>query len=116
MNIQISFRAMDHSDSTEKYTQKALEKVKKFLGKEPSPIKIEVVLEANRVHAHHQVEIRLHSKNYHFIVKHEGADLYAEIDRVVKTLIEEIKKNKNKLLDKRKQKPEMVIPEDKDEF
>lgn len=112
MNIQISFRGMDHSDLTEQYVRKALEKAYKFLEKEPEPIKFEVILEAHRAHTHHKVEIRMHSKHNHFIVEHEGDDLYCEIDHVVKVLIEDIKKNKGKYLDRRNHKPEIVQEED----
>ncbi|MCF7899909.1 HPF/RaiA family ribosome-associated protein [Candidatus Babeliales bacterium] len=112
MNIQISFRGMDHSDLAENYVHLALEKVAKYLEKEPDPITIEVLLEAHRVHAHHKVEIRIHSKHNHFIIKHEGEDLYYEIDHVIKVLIEEIKKNKNKNIDQRNQKADLLVFDD----
>lgn len=106
MNTQITFRGMDHSDSVENYTKVALEKLYKFIEKEPEPINLEIVLEAHRQHHHHKVEIRIRSKHYHFLVEHEGPDLYTEIDYVVKHLIEEIKKEKSKALDKRNEKPD----------
>jgi len=107
MNVRISFRGMDHSDSIENYAKKELEaKVFKFLKKEPDPISLDLVLSAGKTHAHHQVELRLNSKHNHFIVKHEGADLYAEIDYVIKIMAEEIKKQKSKFLDKRDQTPD----------
>ena len=116
MNVQISFRGMDHSDSAENYVKQALEdKVFKLLEKEPEPIKFEVILEAHRAHTHHKVEIRLHSKHNHSIVEHEGDDLYCEIDHVVKVLAEDIKKNKGKYLDKRNHKSEIVEQEDTEE-
>ena len=76
-------------------------KVTKFLQKEDDLIHIDFVLDAARVHAHHKVELRLNSKHYHLIASHEGADLYQEIDHVVKTMVQEIKKQKEKHLDKR---------------
>lgn len=106
MNVQITFRGMDHSNAAEDYVKQALEKTYKFLEKEPEPIQFEVILEAHREHTHHLVEIRIHSKHNHFIVKEEGSDLYAQIDRVVKILIEEIKKQKSKYLDKRNHTPD----------
>jgi ribosomal subunit interface protein len=115
MNIQITFRGMDHSDAVENYVKIALEKVYKFIKKEPDPITFEIILEAHRQHHHHKAEIRLHSKHYRFLVEHEGPDLYTEIDYVVKHVIEEIKKEKGKALDKRNHTPE-PLREDKEEF
>ncbi len=101
MNIRIAFRNMDHSASIEAYAQKELEKIFKFLKNENDLIHLDLVLDAARVHHHHHVELRLNSKHYHLIASHEGADLYQEIDRVIKTMIQEIKKEKEKNLDKR---------------
>ena len=101
MNIKISFRNMEHSDALTTYTHEALEKIFKFIEREPEPIQIDVILEAHKQHAHHKVEIRMSSKHYHFLLAHEGADIYQQIDHVVKVLIEDIKKTKGKNLDKR---------------
>ncbi len=105
MNIRISFRNMEHSDALTQYTNEALEKVYKFIEREPEPIQIDVILEAHRQHAHHKVEIRMNSKHYHFLLAHEGPDIYLLIDHVIKILIEDIKKTKGKNLDKRYEKP-----------
>jgi len=101
MDIRIAFRHMDHSVAIENYAKKELAKVTKFLQKEDDLIHIDFVLDAARVHAHHKVELRLNSKHYHLIASHEGADLYQEIDHVVKTMVQEIKKQKEKHVDKR---------------
>ncbi len=102
MNIRIAFRNMEHSVAIENYVNKELEKVTKFLQKEDGDtINIDVVLDAKRTHHHHHVEIRLSSKHYHLIASHEGPDLYLEIDHVVKTMVSEVKKQKERNLDKR---------------
>lgn len=101
MNIRISFRNMDHSDALAQYAHDALQKVFKFIEREPEPIHIDVILEAHRQHAHHKVEIRMSSKHYHFLINQESPDLYPLIDHTVKILIEDIKKTKEKNLDKR---------------
>jgi ribosomal subunit interface protein len=102
MKVQITFRAMEHSQAVEHYVQEGLQKLYKFLQKEPDPINIEVILEAHRQHHHHKVEIRIHSKHNHAIVEHEGPDLYQAIDYVIKHLIAEVKKQKDKFVDKHK--------------
>lgn len=101
MDIRIVFRHMEHSLAIENYARAALEKVTKFLQKEDNLIRIDLVLDAAHVHAHHKVELRLNSKHYHLIATQEGADLYQEIDHVVKTMVQEIKKHKEKHIDKR---------------
>ena len=101
MNIKISFRNMEHSDALTNYTNEALEKVFKFIEREPEPIHIDVILEAHKIHAHHKVEIRMSSKHYHFLREQESPDIYQAIDYLIKVLIEDIKKTKGKNLDKR---------------
>lgn len=105
MNIKITFRNMEHSDALDTYTREGLEKIFKFIEKEPEPINIDVILEAHRQHHHHKVEIRMSSKHYHFLLAHEGPEIYKEIDHVIKVLIEDIKKEKGKMLSKRHEMP-----------
>lgn len=101
MDIRITFRHTEHSVALENHARKELEKVTKLLQKEDDLIHIDFMLDAARVHAHHKVELRLNSKHYHLIASDEGADLYLLIDHVVKTMAHEIKKHKEKNLDKR---------------
>lgn len=101
MDIRIAFRHMEHSAAVENHARKELEKVTKLLQKEDDLIHLDFVLDAAVVHAHHKVELRLNSKHYHLIASEEGADLYLLIDHVVKTMAHEVKKHKEKRLDKR---------------
>lgn len=101
MNTRIVFRGMEHSQLLEDYAREALSKTDKFLENEPDPVQIDVVLEAHKQHQHHKVEVRLKSKSHHIVMSHEGADIYVVIDYVIKHVIEEIKKNKDKMLGKR---------------
>lgn len=101
MNIRIAFRGMEHSDAIETYANNELEKLTKFLHKEPEPIYFDLVLEAGREHLHHKVELRVNSKHFHFITHREGKDLYKELDHVIKIMGQEIKKHKEKALDQR---------------
>lgn len=101
MNIRIAFRGMDHSNSIEEYANKELDKLSKFLSREPEPIYLDLVLEAGREHLHHKVELRINSKHFHFITSREGKDLYQELDHVIKIMGQEVKKHKEKALDKR---------------
>ncbi len=110
MNIRITFRGMDHSDAMEAYVREGLQKVLHLLQKEQDPLVIECVLDAARQHHHHKVEIRLKSKHYHCVVAHEAPDMYPLIDHVIKVIVEDIKKQKDKAIDKRNH-PDHTIKE-----
>ncbi len=101
MNVRIAFRGMEHSDSVENYANKEMEKLTKFLHKEPEPLSFDLVLQADKNHTHHKVELRLSGKNLNLVAAREGKDLYQEIDHVVKIMGKELQKNKEKALDKR---------------
>ena len=101
MNIRIAFRGMDHSDSVENYANKEMGKLTKYLHQEPDPIYFDLVLQADKNKTHHQVELRVNGKDLHFMASREGADLYQEIDHVIKIMGKELQKHKEKALDKR---------------
>ena len=102
MDIRVVFRGMDHSDAIETYIADEVEnKLFKFLQKEDDLVHLDVVLDAGRIHAHHHVEMRLRSKHYHFTAHHEGPDLYAVIDHVLKIVVEDVKKQKDRMISER---------------
>lgn len=101
MNIRIAFRGMDHSDAIEVYARKQLEQLNTFLKESMEPLFIDLVLEAARQHAHHKVELRLNGHNLHLMAHEEGPDLYLALEHTVKKMVSEVKKHKEKLLDKR---------------
>lgn len=101
MRPTITFRGMESSPTIEQYIQERIKKIDRILDREPSPKNLEVVLVANPVHHHHEIEARLHSANYHVRAHVEGSDLYERIDRVFDVLVGEIRKQKDKWLSKR---------------
>ncbi|HBR71076.1 TPA: ribosome-associated translation inhibitor RaiA [Candidatus Dependentiae bacterium] len=103
MEIQITFRNMESSPTIEKYINEKVEKLDRFLKKERLPKKLEIILEAERVHQQHDVELRLHCATYHERAQVSGKDLYAQIDAVFDVLIKEINKKKGKRLVERKE-------------
>lgn len=102
MNIKITFRNIESSPVMEQYIQKNLEKVTRLLKREPSPINIEVTVDAEFVHHNNRVDILLKSPHYDLFVDHKGPDVYPLIDKVVETMAAEIIKNKDKRIDLRK--------------
>lgn len=101
MNIVILFRGMEHSDAVEKYTNKELRKINKHLHQDFEPVYFDLVLESNKNKTHYEVELRLRGQDLSLTAFVEGKDLYREIDHVVKVMIKELKKYKEKILDKR---------------
>lgn len=114
MNVRLVFRGMDHSDAIEAYVHQELEhKVLRFVQREGDLVNVDVVLDAGKIHAHHYVEIRLKNKHYHFIASYEGSDLYGVLDHVIKIIVEDVKKHKDRTISERNHSPKLYI-EDND--
>ncbi len=102
MHKRISFRRMDPEAIMEKYVDQQLDKVVKFLSNEKSPVYIDVVLENGKIHAHNRVEIRVKSPNYDLVSHYEGPKMYDVIDEAIDRMYLELRRHKEKLVDKRK--------------
>ena len=101
MKLRMAFRGMEHSNAMEEYANKKMEKLERFLQREPEPLYVDLVLEAARQHHHHKVELRINSKHHHIMVHSEGPDLYQQIDLVMDKAVHEAKKDKERMLDER---------------
>jgi len=99
---RIVYRGMESTPVLEEFIGSHLEKIEKLLAHEPSPVSLDLVLEPSTVHAHHKVEIRLHSPHYDLVAHHEGPEMYQEIDRVVDKMIGEIRRAKERRVDDHK--------------
>lgn len=95
---------MESTPVLEEFAQKHLEKVAKILENEPTPIYIDLTLEAKPTHAHHRVEMIVKTPHYDLVAHHEGPEMYQEIDHVVDTMIRELRKAKARLVDEAKTK------------
>ena len=102
MHKRITFRHMDSEQVREKYFDEQLEKFVKFLNDAKSPVFIDVVLESGKIHAHHRVEVRVKSPNYDLVSHFEGPRMYDVIDEAIDRMYLELRKHKEKLVDKRK--------------
>ncbi|MGZ6250678.1 MAG: ribosome hibernation-promoting factor, HPF/YfiA family [Candidatus Chromulinivorax sp.] len=97
MHKKITLRFMQHSDAIEQYIHKKISKLDKFFKREPQPIYIDIVLEAHREKHFFNVEIKIQSVHYHFVVTTQGADMYAMIDQAVDKAVKDIARKKEKL-------------------
>ena len=102
MHKRITFRGMDHSPVIEEYCNGQLKKVEEFIKNERDPIYLDLVLEAERTHHHHRVELRIKTPHYDLISNYEGPDMYDVIDRVIDTMYNELHEKKRELQDKNK--------------
>lgn len=104
MHKRIMFKNMGHSDTMQEYVNHQLEKVEKFLKREPSPIYIDVTLEQSAVHAHPRVEIRIKTPHFEEVshYEHEGVEIYDAIDRVIDVMYRLLRQHKDKEVNLRK--------------
>lgn len=102
MNKKITFRGMEHSPVLEEFSNKHLEKVERFLENERDPVYIELVLDAERTHHHHKVELLVKSPHYDLISHSEGPEMYELIVKVANTMHQELLNAKERLIDQKK--------------
>lgn len=102
MHKRISFKNMDSELVMEKYVDQQLDKIMKFLSNEKTPVYVDVVLEDGKVHAHFKVEVRVKSPSYDLVSHYEGPKMYDVIDEAIDRMYIELRRHKEKLVDKRK--------------
>ena len=107
MKILVTFRGMEHSNTLEDFVKAKLHKAERFLENEPSPVVIDVILEAALPHPHHRVEFRLHSPHYKIIANREGTEIYAEVEAVADIFTQEIARAKQKRVDELKHRSKL---------
>lgn len=93
---------MDHSPVLESYVNDQLVKIEEFLKNEPSPVYLDVVLEADPRRSISRGEIRIKSPHYDLISNFEVADMYDVIDRIIDVMYKMLRKKKKELVDQRK--------------
>ena len=104
MHKRITFRNMDHSDIMEKYIERQLEKIQKFLKNEPTPIYIDMILEPSKIHEHPRAELRIKTPHFDLIsnYEYEGVEMYDVIDRVIDVMYRQLLEHKKKEDDQKK--------------
>ncbi len=107
MDRKITFHNMEHSDPMERHAQEKLNKIEEFLrGSEwQTPMFVELWLNAHKLHSHHAAELHLKTPQFDLVTHDKGNDMYVMIDNVIDKMVTVLKKEKEKLKDK-KQKAE----------
>lgn len=102
MNKRIVYRGMEQSDVLEVHVEKQLAKIEEFLANDRTPQSIDIVFEAHPNHAHNKCEIRIKTPSYNVIAYEEGKDLNKLVDQVLDMAYRELRRQKEKQVDKDK--------------
>lgn len=85
MNIAITFRHLEASDSVKSYVNDKVAKLQKFL-RQPMRAKVTISVENKQ----QRCEAEINAGPSHFVASEAGEDMYASIDRVVDKLERQI--------------------------
>jgi putative sigma-54 modulation protein len=96
MHTSVTFKNIDPSDNLRAYVQDKLDRYDRFLD---SPAEANVVLSVEKFR--HIAEINITGRKLNIIGKEETNDMYSAIDMVLDKVGKQIKKNKEKIRDKR---------------
>ncbi len=87
MNIAITFRHLEASDSIKGYATEKIAKLQKFLR---APMRARVTLSLEDKSLSHGCEVEVNAGAGHFVASERGADMYACIDKVLAKLERQI--------------------------
>lgn len=96
MQTSVTFKNIDPSDSLSEYVSHKLDRFDKFLD---NPAEANVVLSVEKFR--HIAEINITGDRLNIYGKEETADMYSAIDMVLDKIEKQLKKNKDKIKEKR---------------
>lgn len=99
---RVVFRGMEHDPILEEHVNKEFSKIENFLANDRLPQYIHIILEYHPNHAHNKVEIRIKSPSYEVFVADEGKNMHKLIDLVCDTVYLELRRQKEKWVDRDK--------------
>jgi len=102
MNVSITFRHMDPTDSIKAYATDKLSRVQKFLRQ---PMTARVTLSLDKLE--HSVEVQVQSGGQWYEAKEVSGDTYASIDAVVDKLERQIRHAKGVESSRRRKEPDL---------
>ena len=107
MQVSVTFRRIDASDTLRNYAQEKLYRIKKFVD---DPIEAHVVLSVEKFR--HIAEVSINANGLRINGQEETGDMYSAIDMVVDKLERQVKRHRQKLkgrkTGKRKTKDQIV--------
>jgi len=87
MNIAITFRQMEATESVKSYATDKVARLQKFLRR---PMKAQVTLSCKDSGRNHCAEVDVHAGDNHFHAHEQSEDMYATIDKVIDKLERQI--------------------------
>ncbi len=94
MNINITFKGMEPSDSIKDYALDRTNKLKKFL---PPNTTLNTIIQKDKVREIAEINFFYHGQN--FTAKSDNEDIYSSIDKVVDKVISQLRRDKEKRVD-----------------
>lgn len=107
MQIKITFRAMDHSATIEKYVRAEVATFEQFFKREEGKPSVEVILQGHTKENHFTVEFVVKSSEYSASARVQGKDIYVTIHDATHNITQQIIKQKGKMLDKEHHRSKM---------
>ncbi len=105
MNIRISFRhGAAHTEELDNHIHNQADKITTFLGQHREPVTFDMVIEEYPTHAHNRVNMHIVTPEFETNVHREGKNIYALVDEVMDITYAELCKQKERLVDSRKQR------------
>ncbi|WP_353116616.1 ribosome-associated translation inhibitor RaiA [Nitratidesulfovibrio sp.] len=98
MNIAFTFKNFEPSDHLKKYARRRLEKLGRFVGK--SALEMQVNLSVDKFR--HKAEVQMAGDGFTFSAVEQSEDMYATIDLVLEKLESQLRKQMEKLKDRRR--------------
>jgi putative sigma-54 modulation protein len=94
MQVNVTFRHMDPSDSVRDYAIEKVKRVEKYL---QPPVEVHVILEVDKFM--HRAEMNVTAKGVFMSAEDVTSDMYAAIDKAADKLERQVQRHKEKVKD-----------------
>lgn len=96
LHKRIAYRNLEHSPQIERFINERLVKVEELLSSERTPKSIDFVLTKEHIGVIYEAQFHVVTPDFNLYTKREGKDLYSIIDDTIETMLQDIRKAKEK--------------------
>ncbi len=107
MKTSVTFKNIEPSEPLKSYVSDKLDRFDRFLD---SPAEANVVLQVEKFR--HIAEININGRKFNIIAKEETNDMYSAIDMALDKISKQIRKNKEKVKDRRNTTKKSLMPDE----
>jgi putative sigma-54 modulation protein len=107
MKTSVTFKNIEPSEPLKSYVSDKLDRFDRFLD---SPAEANVVLQVEKFR--HIAEININGRKFNIIAKEETNDMYSAIDMALDKISKQIRKNKEKIKDRRNTTKKSLMPDE----